>query len=879
MAAVNVPTNLKIKEKDVNQKLQLFGIYSAFANGKVPTNKQIDVAMNSFLASKALSKPSQKLSSEGKVLVGDVRDVVERAKHLLLTKNEGNLIQDFIYQCGGMTSGDASRPNAPVDKETAKQHGNEALEGFRTLGQLLISNGQFRKLLNDAVILLRDIAGDGAQNAAGRLNPSEDQLSQIDRAADDNTWHDTPDLSISNMKGQARSAYDKNRPFNKEGAKNALSDAQGAGQGHGTNTDAAMSGGATGAQNLRDQASANMPEETKQRAEDAKNRGRETMDKTKNYLSDKMPKERREQSIWRLKKMIVEVQGHQDYQRAIESLLRLAETYQGHAKDVGSQSAGSAKGAHTDAGLQSAEADLKVLIERFANSTSSEDLFDSINQLYRDADRDPELRNWFKQMDTYVRKCLKEQGFVMQDAANTEYNQLYDHGNFLLRERYRNHTDRVLDEVKFIADQFDQDPQNKAFAQSMNKLFLDLGNDENGKPTFKPHLLKDLSEIVIPGIFEHIRYVPIPRIEYTDPMVDLIVENLVIEGDNLAPNVFEFGSDNYFRWGRKQIASKNKNKVMMSVSGIQMDLRDVSYYVKKKQGFPSLTDKGVMDVILAGSGFSFKAAMETADSSDKNHFFKVNNVTVDIKNMQLKLKQSKYKLLFALVKPILLKVMKPALQKILQVQIKNQINNLDAKCYAVHQEAKRVEAEAKRNPEQAANIYQRYMNAAQKTFTSKKEAAQEKSADKQVNVAVTQHDSIFKNISLPGGISTKATEYKDLAMKGDKWESPVFGIGSASESTNIPRAGDVSRKPHNARQSVLREKGAEPAGMSSSGGNSSSGYGQSNGTASGFSGQVNSAFDGAQKPDLSLNNAGSGTTTDAGSTTLGSHNPVISGQV
>ena len=102
--------------------------------------------MNSFLASKALSKPSPKLSAEGKVLVQDVRDVVERAKHLLLTKNEGNLIQDFIYQCGGITSGDASKPTAPVDRETAKQHGNEALEGFRTLGQLLISNGQFRKL-------------------------------------------------------------------------------------------------------------------------------------------------------------------------------------------------------------------------------------------------------------------------------------------------------------------------------------------------------------------------------------------------------------------------------------------------------------------------------------------------------------------------------------------------------------------------------------------------------------------------------------------------------------------------------------------------------------------------------------------------------------
>lgn len=35
--AVNVPTNTKIKESDINGKLQLYGIYSAFANGKVPS--------------------------------------------------------------------------------------------------------------------------------------------------------------------------------------------------------------------------------------------------------------------------------------------------------------------------------------------------------------------------------------------------------------------------------------------------------------------------------------------------------------------------------------------------------------------------------------------------------------------------------------------------------------------------------------------------------------------------------------------------------------------------------------------------------------------------------------------------------------------------
>lgn len=186
--------------------------------------------------------------------------------------------------------------------------------------------------------------------------------------------------------------------------------------------------------------------------------------------------------------------------------------------------------------------DLKTLIERFANGTSTNDLFDALNNIYSDADQDPELKNWFKQIDAYIRKCLQQQGYIMEDRATDEWNELYDRGNFLLRDRYRNHTDRIVDEVKFLADQFDQDVQNKRFADSINKLFTDLGNDENGRPTFKPHLVKDLTEVIIPAAFENIRYVPIPRIEVSDPQIDAVIENLVIESDNLMPNILEIAN-------------------------------------------------------------------------------------------------------------------------------------------------------------------------------------------------------------------------------------------------------------------------------------------------------------------------------------------------
>jgi len=833
--AVNKPTDPKLKEQDVNTKLQLFGIYEAFSNGKVPSNQQIDVALNSALASRALSKPSTRLSSEGKVLISDLRDVIEKAKNLLLTKNEGELLQDFIYRAQHIDGGAAKGATiaAPTDKETAQQHGNQALDGLKTLGTLLISNGQFRKLLSDATVLLRDMVGDAAQKTVEKVNPDDERLKTIDEPAPDNTWHDVPDLSKDSLKNVAKEQYNKTVGVDKEDVKAAAQTAQQTGDAN------------AAAQHLQDRS--NVSEEDKNKVQET---GDVAQQKVKNYLTDKMPKERREQTIWRLKKMLVEIQGHQDYQNAINTLLYLAETYTGHAKNVTSQATGTVKDAHsTDNALATVEADLKTLLERFANYTSADDLFDAINNIYLDADRDPELKKWFVHIDQYIRKCLKEQGYVLTDKANEEADQLEKQGNFLLRTRYRDHVDRIVDEFKFLGDQFDADPANKAFGLSMQKLFNDLGNDQNGKPTFKPHLVKDLTEVIIPAFFENLSYVPLPRIEYSDPMVDAIVENLIVESDNLFPNELEFQSDNHFKWGRKKIASRNKNKIRVAFSGVQMDLKDVSYYIHKKTGFPSIKDKGVMDIYMGGSGFSFDVALETADASDKRHFFKVNKVKVDIKHLKLKLKQSNHKLLFNIFKPTLMGVVKPALTKIIEKQIKDSIEQGDAYLYELKLEADKAAKEVQNDPQNAPNVYRRYYDAFQKRVAEGKQKTESVVSDKKVNVAATQHDSIFKNIKLPGGISTKATEYKELAAKGERWQSPIFGIGSAAATANLPKASTVTRKPHSTAKGELKPAdGPTP-------------YTTTNGGAGAALGnQIDSAFK-----------------SDTTSTTLGANNPVLSG--
>ena len=176
--------------------------------------------------------------------------------------------------------------------------------------------------MTDASVLLRDIAGDAAQKTATKINPSEDALSQIDQPAEDNTWHDVP--KMSNLKAQAKEQYNKQKPFSRSDVQNAAGDATQSAHPSGSRdpADAAMleaesrdqgndsgmdpqAGANTAMSNLRGQASANVPDETKDKARNARER-------TNNYLREKLPKERREQTIFRLKKMIVEIQSHSD---------------------------------------------------------------------------------------------------------------------------------------------------------------------------------------------------------------------------------------------------------------------------------------------------------------------------------------------------------------------------------------------------------------------------------------------------------------------------------------------------------------------------------------------------------------------------------------
>jgi hypothetical protein len=124
-------------------------------------------------------------------------------------------------------------------------------------------------------------------------------------------------MSAGNIKNQIKQIYKQNTPISGQDVRDTAGDATETAhpdgsrdEYHGADSGVdAAAGVQSGIGTLKDRGSDNVDDDTKNRVTDTKNT---TQERTKNYLKQKMPEERRDQAIWRLKKMVVEIQGHPD---------------------------------------------------------------------------------------------------------------------------------------------------------------------------------------------------------------------------------------------------------------------------------------------------------------------------------------------------------------------------------------------------------------------------------------------------------------------------------------------------------------------------------------------------------------------------------------
>ncbi|KEI39762.1 uncharacterized protein L969DRAFT_17670 [Mixia osmundae IAM 14324] len=821
---VTTPNNPKEQQADVDRKMKFYGVISALGEGKYPSNKQIDQILRYTLENSPIDQ--SKLSSDGKLLINDTQKIIDTLRKMVVDKNEDELFQSFLYNTRKVDTehvkGKLSEVGPNASKEDAQSDADQAAEHLRTLGKLIWTNSEFRKIMTDLSFLARDVAADAAAHgadmaaqAADKARPAEHELNQVDQTAPDNQWvgpdgqtrshnEPVPDTGLQGKKEELQARRDQ-AVNKKDELKNAASDqasqAQNAAGEHanrvqnatqnapGPNDPVNDPNGPTDAQKQAGQnAAADSAQDAKNTAaqkkdqlmakipQEHKDKANEQIGKAKDYANEKFDPERRERFIYRLKKVVVEQQRHKDYQTAVDFFLDRAETYHGHAKDVTKQS-NSKSGALTgDSNFQTATDNLRTLLERFANGQSMQPIFDAVDQLYSDAQNDERLKRWFGELDTYIRNVLTEPGYIMEETCDQEGARLRDTGREFWEGKYAGHKDNFFNQVQRFFTAYADDDLNNELGDHVKKLTRDLFLNGEGDLTFKTQLWNDIRGVILPELVKKVGYVPIPRIEYYDSALELVIENLTLEASNLLPNSILIEAHNHFKLSAySAIPNRNKHEIAISFDQLQSDLRDVGFYFKKKQGFPKISDSGVADVFIGGKGISGKIAISSSDR--KGHVFKTDSVKIKIDTLKFAIRDSKHSILYATLRPLASTLIKKQVAKAIEGAIRSGLEQLDAQLVDIRDRVDSQTRSGASKTDAYKNAFTEKKEAGKREAEQKKREAEEKSKDAHFAIVMKKEDQHVNYVS-PVSITEKQAhvQSKVNASQSHGWKSPAFDI-------------------------------------------------------------------------------------------------------
>ncbi|KAI7890628.1 uncharacterized protein EV154DRAFT_603139 [Mucor mucedo] len=417
--------------------------------------------------------------------------------------------------------------------------------------------------------------------------------------------------------------------------------------------------------------------------QNARNEMYEHKHHARNTVKEKLPKEKQDELISRLKLAIAQIQKHPEYQGAIQTLLKLLKVWTTRMTQVSEGVKTQAReGDHPqqDNYREQSERELKSIIECWAQGYSIDPLLQGVQQVMRDMQNDQELREFYQQVIRYSDRLVTEPGYVQREESTQEGRQLMDVGNSMIKGKYRENLNYLSSESRKIMNLMAEDEISKELNHRIATIHHDLWMDGEGNPAFKPHLLNDMRMTLLPALIDEIKYIPVPRIDYSDPQFDIVIENLVISGDSLLPNVFETKVESFNSFSLKSDteSAPSHQSLHVRMSEIQADIDDVVFFYNKKTGFPKLSDRGVASLTVGGKGISISLRIQSVvDNPAKT--FKVASCKCNVDNLKVKIQDSNHNMLYKAIQPLILGNIRKQIAKVMELKVTELLNKADSK--------------------------------------------------------------------------------------------------------------------------------------------------------------------------------------------------------
>jgi hypothetical protein len=184
-------------------------------------------------------------------------------------------------------------------------------------------------------------------------------------------------------------------------------------------------------------------------------------------------------------------------------------------------------------------------------------------------------------------------------------------------------------------------------------------------------LIQDILNVFTPALITAVQTIPIPRLEVSTPEIDLLLENILLtpgrsfNNSSFLPYRFNVSAINDFtvcKTRANSIKSITKTKITLTVSGLSVATKDVSFWLRTHAGFLRFTDSGLLSIALDQRGVDVSLEFSVHHTSAE-HIVTLNSVRVHAHTLKISLRSSKFSLMAYVLRPFLRPLLRATLQR------------------------------------------------------------------------------------------------------------------------------------------------------------------------------------------------------------------------
>ncbi|KAJ5674967.1 uncharacterized protein N7477_004901 [Penicillium maclennaniae] len=459
------------RQRRLHQKLHSYQMLRALSEGYMPTTEQTIANLRTLLASDVLNLRNQDIGSHGRQLVRNARLWLTTFIELLLEKNGDDQLQEFLWHVArSRVEIDGDRVSQQAAHVKARADTRAAYESFRTVGNLLLTNADFRLFVDDVATVGKQIFADTAKSLSETSKLVAEQVKP----------------SKNEEEALMGAGADEGREVSKEEIKEEVAQV------------AAVAG------------------------EGIAQTGEEVVKSAKEHFTGR----ERDTLLFRLKKTVQQLRQRTDYSDSVSTLAQMVQRYAMFYANAAEDTASTAgETVEVNADLKQAVDQFWGLLRRFGSAKEWEQLQKRFQDIMRHANKDPEFEQLMGEVGTSLQEMLTDPEFF--DSAPQKLDELQKQSEKVGSESgLREDIVEFLAQTKRTLRAVPDDPAVSKLVAATTKLYHDAWTAYNDKGTDLP---ADMVNVILPVVLRMIQYVPIPRLEVAAPEMDLLLENLILE--------------------------------------------------------------------------------------------------------------------------------------------------------------------------------------------------------------------------------------------------------------------------------------------------------------------------------------------------------------